>query len=166
MKPHISAPSPRWRPLIILGTVLIVSSCTQRPTVTLPNKVFTKLSDDGLRVTGHWALRTAETSLPPSDGHFAANPLNSTIIHCRPTTRRCEEYRATIASSDSLLLSLDPMIFSIVSWDPGQVVATWTTDPGIECILRIDRMSQEVEMEYRRQPSPGHSRVFERWVLE
>jgi hypothetical protein len=95
---------------------------------------------------------------------FAAQPLNSTDIKCSISTRTCEEYRATVIGR--LLLSQEPLRFAAISWDRERVVATWTAPANVGCLLRIDRQSKEVEMEYRRQPSTDRRPVFERWVLE
>ncbi len=79
------------------------------------------------------------------------------------------EYRAQIVHSRAIgdmLFPMEPQSFSVVSWDRDHVVATWTTPVQVECLLRIDRGSEEVEMELRRQRSEGRRRLFERWVLE
>ncbi len=140
------------------------------PAIALPPKTFVEMDDGSIQLTGHWVLQTSEPPKHPNDFPFAAQALNSTIIHCSAATRTCAEYRAQIVQAkvfgDGMLFPLEPMTFSVVSWDRERVVASWTAYPHVECLLRIDRTSKEVEMEYRRQPSSGRSRVFERWVLE
>lgn len=145
-------------------------SVTARQIIKLPPKTFTEMGDGSIRLSGHWVLRTADPSRESNDFPMAAQPLNSTIVHCSASKRTCEEYRAHIfqakAAGEGILFSMEPMTFSTVSWDQERVVATWTTHANVECLIRIDRKSKEVEMEYRRQANPGRKRVFERWVLE
>lgn len=145
-------------------------SVTARPVIKLPPKTFTEMGDGSIRLSGHWVLKTAHPSIEPNDRPMAAQPLNSTIVECSASKRICEEYRADIfqtqAAGEGILFPSEPMTFTSVSWDRERVVATWTAPANVECLIRIDRRSKEVEMEYRRQPSPGRKRVFERWVLE
>jgi hypothetical protein len=130
----------------------------------LPPKTFIETDDRSIQLAGHWVLQTSEPPKHPNDVPFAAQALNSTIIHCSSASRTCAEYRAQIGAG--ILFPLEPMTFSVVSWDRDRVLASWTAYPNVECLLRIDRTSKQVEMEYRRQPSSERSRVFERWVLE
>jgi hypothetical protein len=134
--------------------------------ITLPPKVFTQIADGSIRITGHWVLRTSEPPLSPGEFPFAAQPLNSTIITCSRSTGTCVEYRAAIVGADGYLLPLDPLESRVLTWDSDRIVAAWSAPAQVECLLRVDRASQEVAMEYRRQPTPGRTRVFERWVLE
>jgi hypothetical protein len=133
--------------------------------VVLPTKTFTVLTDGSLEITGHWNLKEWEDPLDPS-GEFpiAAQPLNSTIIHCWPTKQRCEEYRASITKG--LLLPLEPLRYDIVSWSDGKIVSILDFPADAEMLLHINAARKSVELEYRREASPGRSRVFERWVLE
>lgn len=137
------------------------------PVISLPSKTFAETEDGSIRLAGHWVLRMSEPSQQPNDLLFAAQELNSTVVHCSALTRTCHEYRVQVVrAGEWTLFPLEPMTFAAISWNPERVVATWTAPANVECFLRIDRLSKEVEMEYRRQPSPGRSRVFERWVLE
>src|SRR6516162_4253127 len=108
---------------LLVPALLCISPAhaTEHLAVILPSKVVTSISTDLLRVTGHWVLRTSEPALPPSELPFAAQSLNSTIIECSQTTGRCLEYRAQVVRD--ILLPLDPLSFSIVSWDRDRIVA-------------------------------------------
>lgn len=133
--------------------------------VLLPGKQFTPHLDGSIEMTGHWKLKVVEDPVDP-DGKFpiAAQSLNSTVIRCWPSKRVCEEYRAQIGFG--LLFPIEPARFEIASWRDGRILATEELPANQEVLLRIDSESEHVEMEYRREPSPGRSRVFERWVLE
>lgn len=131
--------------------------------MTLPSKTFSKLPDGSLEIRGHWNLKISEA--PSGQLPYGSQQLNSTIIRCWPSRRRCEEYRAHISHA-GILFSLEPMTFKVVSWDGGRVVATWDVATDVQYLFYIDAGSEEIEMEFRRNPSPGRGRVFERWVLE
>lgn len=73
-------------------------------------------------------------------------------------------YRAQV--SHGILFPLEPLRFSVVSWEGGKVLATQDFGSDIRILFHIDVRGEQVEMEFRRKPSPGRGRVFERWVLE
>ncbi|MGH9409556.1 MAG: hypothetical protein ACRD1V_08895 [Vicinamibacterales bacterium] len=150
----------------LTGQQSSVASATDstHPDIDLPPKVFREMQDGRVRVEGHWVLKTSDPALKSNELPFAAQPLNSTIIGCSALTRSCTEYRATVIGR--LLLPNDPVTYSVASWDRERLVASWTGPTLVECVLRIDLRSKDVEMEYRRQPSADRRRVFERWVLE
>lgn len=131
--------------------------------ITLPSKAFSKLPDGSLEIRGHWNLKISEA--PSGQLPYGSQPLNSTIIRCWPSRWTCEEYRAHV-SHTGMLFSLEPMTFAVVSWDGGRVVATWDVTTDVQYLFHIDAGSEEIEMEFRRNQSPGRGRVFERWVLE
>ena len=142
----------------------MLGSPASQASFELPSKTFTDLSDGSIRIDGHWVLKTSDPPLASSELPFGAQPLNSTIIDCSASTRTCNEYRATVVNR--MLLTNDPLVFDVASWDPERLVASWSGAAMVECSLRVDRRSKQVEMEYRREPSAGRRRVFERWVLE
>jgi hypothetical protein len=131
--------------------------------LTLPSKAFSKLPDGSLEIRGHWKLKTSEA--PSGQAPYGSQPLNSTIIRCWPSRRTCEEYRAHVSDA-GVLFSLEPMTYRVALWDGGTVVATWDVAPDVRYLFHIGLSSEDIEMEFRRQPSPGRGRVFERWVLE
>ena len=127
-------------------------------------EVLREMPDGSIRVEGHWVLKTSDPPLKSTELPFAAQPLNSSVVECSLSTRTCLEYRATVIGR--LLLPNDPLTYRVVSSDRDTVLASWSAPALVECFLRIDRRSKEVEMEFRRQPSADRRRVFERWVLE
>jgi hypothetical protein len=133
--------------------------------VVLPAKTFAVLPDGSLTISGHWKLKEWEDPVDPS-GHFpiAAQPMNSTTIRCWPSKRTCEEYRASITKG--VLLPLEPLRYDIVSWTDEKIVSILKFSADAEMTFHIDAHRKSIEMEYRRRPSPGLSRIFERWVLE
>lgn len=140
------------------------ASSQAKPDLELPGKTFRGTQGDLIRVDGHWVLKTSDPPLESAELPFAAQPLNSTVIECSRSTRTCQEYRATVVGR--LLLPNDPITFEVTTWDSERIVASWTGPAAVECSVRIDWLSKEVDMEFRRQPTTGRRRVFERWVLE
>ncbi len=132
----------------------------------LPGKSLTRLHDGSLVIYGHWTLKESEDPENPKGKLFriAAQPQNSTIIRCWSSKPACEEYRAEIMLGT--LLSREPASYEIASWLGGRIVAVLQLPANAEILLHIDADSEYVEMEYRRDPSPGRSRIFERWVLQ
>lgn len=133
--------------------------------IFLPGKNVYLLPDGSLEINGHWKLLVVEDPVD-KDGKFpiAAQNLNSIVIRCWSTKPVCEEYRASITAG--VLLPVEPIQYEIVSWRRGRILATKHYPVNQEVLLRIDTESKRVEMEYRREPSPGRARVFERWVLD
>jgi hypothetical protein len=143
----------------------VASAAAQaNPDVDLPSKTFREMPNGVIRMDGHWVLKTSDPPVKSRELPFAAQPLNSAIIECTASTRTCQEYRATVIGR--MLLPNDPIMYEVMTWDSERLVASWTAPASVECSLRIDWRSKEVEMEYRRQPSANRRSVFERWVLE
>jgi hypothetical protein len=133
--------------------------------IFLPGKNVYVLQDGSLEINGHWKLIVVEDPVD-KDGKFpiAAQNLNSIVIRCWSTKRVCEEYRASITGG--ILLPVEPIQYEIASWRDGRILATVHYPASQEVLLRIDSGIKRVEMEYRREPSSGRARVFERWELE
>jgi hypothetical protein len=164
-----------------LAILLVLPSCQKIQTVTaaeaekrpkvqagevrLLSKSLARLPDGSVEMTGHWTAKEREDPIDP-EGKWpiATQRINSTMIRCWPTRRICEEYRAV--SSAGVLVPLEPMRLEIVSWDDGKIIATMDRYPHARILFHIDADSEQAEMEYRREPSPDHCRLFERWVLE
>ena len=130
--------------------------------IELPAKSINTKPDGSLEFTGHWTLKDSEA--PPGQLPFAAQLLNSTVIRCSPSQRTCEEYRAQILGG--VLLPVEPMVFGVVLWEGGRIVATRDIGFYSQLLLQVDEGTGDVQMEFRRAANPGQARVYERWVLE
>jgi hypothetical protein len=164
-----------------LAILLVLPSCQKIQTVTaaeaekrpkvqagevrLLSKSFARLADGSVEITGHWTPKEREDPVDPEGKlPIASQRLNSTIIRCWPSKSFCEEYRAVIAVG--VLVPLEPARFEIASWGDGKIIATMDMFPQARILFHIDVDSEYAEMEYRREPTPGRCRVFERWALE
>jgi len=133
----------------------------------LPVKSFSRFSDGSgsLEIKGHWVLKESEP--PVGRNPYAGPRLNAAIIRCWRSKQVCDELRANLVFGN-LLLPAEPIQYEIASWNLDKIIAIWDVDLDldIQILLHIDADSERAEMEYRHEPTPGRSRLYERWVLE
>ena len=136
---------------------------SEAQTVQLLDRSLIKVSDGSLQIRGHWKLKESEDPLKPKVP-VASQPLNAVLLRCWPEKGQCAEYGAQVAMG--ILSTVDPVIYEVESWDANRIVARMGFGPDAQITVFIDIANEHIEMEYRRDPSPGRSRIFERYVLE